>query len=303
MTKQQQLPLYSICSLTGTAAIENDLMIDRLDHYLDTHQNLYFPHKHPFYQIVLFTGGAGEHSIDFIHFPVEKAQIYFMVPGQVHTWNFQGNIEGYIIHFSENYFHSFIKDAKYLEKFSFFSGYAIEQVINLPEGGIDIIKIFEEMITGANSVNEYREDILKVELVRLLLKVTGIIQRPVSKKRQKYNSLVLYNFKRLIERNYRNHKLTRDYSAELSVTPNHLNALCRKETARSAGGLIRERVVLEAKRLLIDHKKTILEISNELNFIDNSYFTKFFKKSTGVTPEKFKDIIRLENVENASVTS
>jgi len=74
----------------------------------------------------------------------------------------------------------------------------------------------------------------------------------------------------------------------LYVTPNHLNALSKDITHRSAGELIRDRVILEAKRLLINAKMSISEIAAELDFIDNSYFTKFFKKYEGVTPEVFR---------------
>ena len=55
-----------------------------------------------------------------------------------------------------------------------------------------------------------------------------------------------------------------------------------------AGEVIRNRIILEAKRLLINNDMTVLEIANHLNFADNSYFTKFFKKLEGVTPEEFR---------------
>jgi len=59
-------------------------------------------------------------------------------------------------------------------------------------------------------------------------------------------------------------------------------------TGRSAGELIRDRILLEAKRLLINARMSISEIAGELEFSDNSYFTKFFKKYEGVTPDAFK---------------
>jgi len=56
----------------------------------------------------------------------------------------------------------------------------------------------------------------------------------------------------------------------------------------SAGELIRNRVILEAKRLLINLNMTVAEIADSLNFKDNSYFARFFKKYTGSTPEEFR---------------
>jgi AraC-like DNA-binding protein len=103
----------------------------------------------------------------------------------------------------------------------------------------------------------------------------------------------MINFRQLIETNYREKKLTKEYAAMLYVTPNHLNALSKDVTGLSAGELIRDRILLEAKRLLINAQINISQIAAELGFIDNSYFTKFFKKYVGFTPEIFrKQIIK-----------
>ena len=79
-----------------------------------------------------------------------------------------------------------------------------------------------------------------------------------------------------------------EYAELLYITPNHLNALCKDHLGIPAGELIRNRIILEAKRLLINQDLSISEISYVLNFNDNSYFTKFFKKQVGVTPEEFR---------------
>ncbi|MCH5690447.1 helix-turn-helix transcriptional regulator [Niabella sp. W65] len=62
------------------------------------------------------------------------------------------------------------------------------------------------------------------------------------------------------------------------ITPHHLNALCQDLTGQTAGELIRDRVVLEAKRLLVNDEMTAAEIAWNLNFKDASYFNRFFKK-------------------------
>lgn len=74
----------------------------------------------------------------------------------------------------------------------------------------------------------------------------------------------------------------------LYVTPNHLYALCKDLTDLSAGELIRNRILLEAKRLLTNAKINVSEIAVDLGFADNSYFSKFFKKYEGVSPEVFR---------------
>jgi AraC family transcriptional activator of pobA len=92
----------------------------------------------------------------------------------------------------------------------------------------------------------------------------------------------------LVNQHYVEKRLPKEYAAMLYVTPNYLNALCRDLLGKSAGQLIRDRILLEAKRLLVNTDISISEIAYRLNFKDNSYFTKFFKKYSGVTPEDFK---------------
>jgi len=72
------------------------------------------------------------------------------------------------------------------------------------------------------------------------------------------------------------------------MTPNHLNALTNNVLGKSAGDLIRERVLLEAKRLLANSDLLISQIAESLQFEDNAYFTRFFKKYLGTTPEGFR---------------
>ena len=79
------LPTYSINTLKDMPILPNDFVADHFAHYLDEHTNLHFPLKHSFYHLVYFSKGSGSHSIDFVKFNVERGQIYFMIPGQVHS--------------------------------------------------------------------------------------------------------------------------------------------------------------------------------------------------------------------------
>ena len=78
----------------------------------------------------------------------------------------------------------------------------------------------------------------------------------------------------------------------LFVTPGHLNALCKELLGIPAGEYIRNRVLLEAKRLLVNFELSVSGVARELNFADSSYFVRFFKKYTGQTPESFRRTFR-----------
>lgn len=285
----QRLPIYSIHTLKESRFLPKDFMADHFPHYLEEHNDLRFPHKHSFYQLVFFLGGRGGHSIDFVPFPVEPGQLYFMIPGQVHTWDFEGYPDGYIVNFSEQYLGDFLADPRYLEQFTFFSGIAHEQVIVLPAAVRPAVQeLLEEIVREGNSAAVLKNDMVRAALVQLFILVSRHTGLDPAKQATNYNTVVLRNFQKLIDQHYKEKKLTKDYAAMLYITPNHLNALCKDVTGRSAGELIRDRVLLEAKRLLVNAKLTIAQIALELQFVDNSYFSKFFKKYEAVTPEVFR---------------
>ena len=99
------------------------------------------------------------------------------------------------------------------------------------------------------------------------------------------------NFKKLVEKHFRTYSLPKEYARLLYITPNHLNAISQDVLGKSAGDVIRDRIVLEAKRLLTNAKMDVSEIAYDLNFQDNSYFTRFFKKYVGTTPDQFRKTI------------
>jgi AraC-like DNA-binding protein len=95
-------------------------------------------------------------------------------------------------------------------------------------------------------------------------------------------------FEKLIEQHYREKRLPKEYAEMMFLTPNHLNALTNNVVGKSAGEIIRDRTLLEAKRLLANSDLMIGQIAETLNFEDNAYFTRFFKKYLGTTPEGFR---------------
>jgi AraC family transcriptional activator of pobA len=290
----QSTPVYDICTLSDFR--QDDILVSRFAPYLNHHKNLHAAHRHTFYHVVFFTDGAGSHTIDFEKFVVKPNQIYFMIPGQVHSWSFEGFTDGYIINFSDSFFQSFLLNASYLEKFPFFSGDVNDAVINLPHDLHPQIKnLFEEIIKEWESSPMQTTDLMRVLMLQVFIWVNRFSAGGSSKGPASYNQTLLKNFQKLIEVHYKSLKLPKDYAALLYITPNHLNAICKDLLGLQAGELIRNRTMLEAKRMLTNQQLTITEIAFELNFSDNSYFTKFFKKTEGVTPEEFRKNILNQN--------
>lgn len=284
---KKNIPIYDIQNFT--AYKDDGILVSRFGYYAQQHQHLHSAHRHSFYHFVFFTKGNGKQQIDFRNFEVKPNLIYFMVPGQVHSWNFETEPDGYLINFSASYFSSLLLKQEYLNRFSFFSGKPEEQVLILDESTSEkIISIFEDILREGETDLSINDDLVKVLLLRLLIEVSRVTDLQNDKNLNPYNHTILRNFQQLIEQNYTKLRLPKQYAELLYITPNHLNSLCNDFLGTSAGKLIRDRIILEAKRLLINLDLRVVEIAEKLNFEDQSYFVKFFKKYEGTTPDKFR---------------
>ncbi|WP_449399025.1 helix-turn-helix domain-containing protein [Chryseobacterium wanjuense] len=91
-----------------------------------------------------------------------------------------------------------------------------------------------------------------------------------------------------MEHNYKENKALKFYADALHISERHLNRMLKETTSMTAAEMIRGRTVLEAKRLLGFTNLNIAEIAWHLGYDDNSYFTKIFKKETGLTPLTYR---------------
>lgn len=281
--------MLDICSLHSTNQLSKEVIAEPFGEYLRAHPNLHLPHRHSFFHIVLFTAGGGTHNIDFQQFAVVPGQIYFMKPGQVHSWSFEDEMDGYVINFSEDIFNQFLANSHYLEQFSFFRGVANECVINLEPEGYDRAKmLMSAIVTEVHHPQPMTQDAILNHLLTLFIiaQRCATLHLPATHKPQ--NQVLLQNFRKLVDMHFAEKRLPKDYATLLYITPNHLNALSNDLLGKSAGEVIRDRILLEAKRLLINADITIAEIASVLDFTDNSHFTRFFKKYTGLTPDGFR---------------
>lgn len=95
--------------------------------------------------------------------------------------------------------------------------------------------------------------------------------------------------RKLVDEHFRKERLISFYADKLAMTPDRLNDHVKRATGVTAGHLIRQRVLTEAKRQLVFTTQPIHEIAYDLAFSDPSHFTRFFRKQTGMTPQAFRE--------------
>lgn len=282
-----KIPVFDNCSISGSG--HNNFLAMDLEQYIHQHEDMVFPHRHSFYHLVLFTGGKGNFTIDFTNFTIEPFLVYLMSPGQVHTWDFDDIPQGFVINFAHDYFQSLLLNPDYISQFCFFSGNAADNVVKVaPHQQNRVIVLLSELVAESSNHLSTNEDLSKLMLLQFFHLLDNPSDDPTHVGSFNAGQALLDRFKNLVEQHFKTEKFPGFYADKLSISSNHLNNICKMYLGRQAGEFVRERIVLEAKRLLVNPAISISHLSNELNFSDNSYFTKFFKKQVGMTPENFR---------------
>lgn len=98
----------------------------------------------------------------------------------------------------------------------------------------------------------------------------------------------LRRFEALVEESFRHQPNIEELAAQLELSSAHLNSICRQQAGTSALALLHQRLLLEARRELTYTNLTIAQVSDGLGFSDPAYFTRFFKRLTGVSPSNFR---------------
>lgn len=96
-------------------------------------------------------------------------------------------------------------------------------------------------------------------------------------------------FLALVQENFRRERFLDFYASKLKITPKHLSRTVKKQTGYTAVEWIERFVILESKVLLKSSNLNIQQIADELNFPSQSFFGKYFKKFTGMSPKQFRN--------------
>lgn len=246
------------------------------------------PHSHSFYMLMIVLNGSGKHHIDLHSYDIEKGQVYFLSPGQVHSWELSDDIAGYSLFFESNFLTNQYPERLYT--YSFFNSKGLSPLIKLEDEAELISLLFHQAYSEFENHQARRNQVILSFLNILLEKADRIYLRQFSDHTYLPGHALVQRYEQEIDRHYRSHKEVMYYAGLLSVSPNHLNFLCKSVLGKTASQLIYERIGMEAQRLLVHTGVAIKEVATALNFEDPSYFNRFFKKQFGMSPSEFKQI-------------
>lgn len=242
------------------------------------------------YQVVIFEKGSGVVQLDFEQYPVDSPAMLFISEHQLLS-TFKGeNVQGKVIQFSNDFF--CIK----LNRTETFCDAVIFNVSQSPlikltsKENNKINFILDALTSELTEPSLYQEEIITSQLKTLLLECSRIKlgksgQFPVQRL-----SKTVADFQDLLENHFSKEHQVQFYADRLFISSKGLNTATKRELGKTASELIKEKIIIEAKRELYQGEKTVKEIAFGLGFDDPAYFSRFFKKSTQRSPKEYISI-------------
>ncbi|MCG2792033.1 MAG: helix-turn-helix transcriptional regulator [Weeksellaceae bacterium] len=287
------IPIIKSCDIPERENHKESFVIHDLSQLWD--EDLYIPkipHKHSFFQILYVNSGSGIHYIDFQEWEIADNTIFFLSPAQVHDIRFtSGSPKGIMINFRAEFFNDFLSQKDFITSLPLFrkNGKSCFRKVEACKNEIE--SAFSKISDLATSKSIYSKSMIQTLILEVLLMISLKTEDENPEKESLNNNYLFVKFEKLLENHFMEAHYPKFYADHLSVTPNYLNTVCKKISGKTVGEIIRNRIVLEAKRFLVNSEYTISQIAYELYFEDNSYFTKFFKSNSGVTPAEFRKSI------------
>ena len=286
------LPLFHLYGDPPDDQAFDFIHIETIASRSSVHDWLIRAHRHRnLFQVLLIERGGGEMIFEASIKPFIAPCAIIVSPNVAHGFRFNANVtDGWVASFSEDV------AAMLGER----SGEAIAQLKAMAGEPVIALEAAHESRRLSLLCNDlYQERFLARDGYRLamraLLALIAIEVGRLSASQARTGSVTLApadatveTLKRLVEENFQKERQIGFYAEKLAMTSDRLNDHVKRAAGVTAGHLIRQRVLTEAKRELVFTGRPIHEIAYELGFADPSHFARFFRKQTAMTPQDFR---------------
>ncbi|GAA4779108.1 helix-turn-helix domain-containing protein [Olivibacter ginsenosidimutans] len=246
------------------------------------------PHRHDHHELIWITSGEGNHFINFKSYPFCAHRIYMLQKGHVHQIP-SFDRSGWVILMGEHFIQHFFALHPEQEGNGLFDPFGLIPYIDL--SGVlhkrfdTLFCMLSQLLEDQNAPRDVMFHLLSALL--LLLNKSYVLQEGkeqlIPRDRQ-----ILLQFRKLLNEQYcRVHQVS-FYTEKIGVNSKTINQVLLKLTDRSMHELIEDKLLSEAKMLLLTTGLTMKEIAFQLGFNDPAYFGRFFKRHTNMSPANYR---------------
>jgi AraC-like DNA-binding protein len=286
MARKTTIPVHSITDRTPTG-----LEIRRITTTsYDVDVPLRAAHRDDHYIFVFQESGNSSFMVDFEEVTVKDANLFCILPGQVHQAITAFEVEGWLIAADS----SWVSDS-YRSVFA--SSISSLRPVALDTGKVTVLKDAIQLFM--NVFYHQGGSSFSAQIIRHLADAYIGMFASAYSDRDKAGDLsnsrphaITRQFKALLSASYKSVKSPAAYAATLNISPSYLNESVKQITGFPVSYWIHNEIILEARRMLYYTDVTVKEISNALGYEDQAYFTRLFTKTAGISPLLFRQQYR-----------
>lgn len=244
------------------------------------------PHRIAFHALIIVLEGESNHTVDFKEEALSPGVILPLIKGQVHSFNKELAVSGYVILFEESFIIHNTSD-KNLFHFLHIYNTANIQISKEKVGTLKpILQLIENLLEDVDA--NLKSEVVHAAFMTLLFQIKRLAcNQHTFFDSQRFKDFHL--FKQLINKHYSETHNAKDYADKLNVSYNYLNEICKEIAHKTAKAFIDSWLLLEIKRNISEKKYTSQEIAFKMGFKEPSNFIRFFKKYTKITPLQFQE--------------
>jgi AraC-like DNA-binding protein len=235
------------------------------------------------------TDGKVVVDIGVDNYVILKNECVIIPAGQIFTIQSYEHCKGYMGGFHNDFLLAGLVGNNFLKRFDFLSMWGNYKIKLSNEEANRIIAVFQRLfVEFHNSVND--NDVIRAYVIALLSEINKVYKKTSTKKLNRAEKIT-NQFKEILFDKPQKKMSVVEYASLLNICPNHLNKTVKNVTGKSPSEWIIESVITEAKILLYQTNLTVSEISANLGILDQSYFSRIFKKHEGISPVEFRKMI------------
>lgn len=260
--------------------------------------NSHFDHiqRLNYYSLIWIRNGRGSAKADFSEHDFTQNTLFAFSPYQPFMFQKDEELQGVVINFHPDFFciHKHQQEVAC-------NGVLFNNIYNPPFVSVDetanstfkmlLEQITSEMQNPALAQYELLVSYLKIFLITASrLKTAQQTETQINPEENK-EPFILQNLKNYIETHFKTKHSASDYADLLNISAKALAKLTKTHFNKTLTDLISERIIIEAKRELYLTNKAVKEIAYELGYIDEYYFSRFFKNNADISPQAYRDTV------------
>ena len=288
-TPNQKLPIYKL--EPDEIAGNKHFRLYQFEGTLPNQSELLIPHRKNHYLIVLIRRADSRQWIDMTPYKLKNNTVYFSGPNQIIVKEGFKKLWSTGIAFTKEFLS--LQENASLSKLPLIQNLHDKHELALSTADLDFVEdILTKIKVEYQRHSEWQQRMLTAYLTLLLTYLSRLYTEQFKDNEHSAEKLLLKDFQTKINDYYRELREVGDYASLLNISPGHLSEVVKIQSGKPAIKHIHERLILEAQRLLFHTDQALKEIAFDLGFSDTSYFNRFFKRETGLTPSAYRASIR-----------